>query len=346
MRRFNQRTVVGISVLTFCVCSAVAAPDAGAQEPRVNFAERAFDFGTVNEGSVVEHPFQLENKGDAPLKIVKLHPDCGCTAVSADNDVIEPGASTAIKVSFNTGGFQGEKVKTIRVYTNDPQESTVLLTIRGQVKPDVTVEPEVIDFGKVRAGEDHHAAALVYVVDQSPTKFLDARSHTVDLEVSAEDFSETGRSGKKLAITLKSSAPEGVFRGRIALRTTSTRNPIVDLAVLARLEGDLVLEPPSVVFGSLAGPLPDPVIQTAKLRNSGERPMHIVSIESDNPAVTAEFNPVENSKDYAIEVILAKSATSIVRAHLKIVTDQRDKGEAEKNLVLPVYAIVTGGTDS
>jgi len=42
--------------------------------PKLVLEEREFDFGEVKEGKVVEHTFRLFNKGDQPLKIVRVKP--------------------------------------------------------------------------------------------------------------------------------------------------------------------------------------------------------------------------------------------------------------------------------
>ena len=63
--------------------------------------------------------------GDAPLKIEHIHTACGCTAAVLDSDTILPQQKTELRVTFDTTGFQGAKVKTVRVYTNDPKLSSL-----------------------------------------------------------------------------------------------------------------------------------------------------------------------------------------------------------------------------
>jgi hypothetical protein len=331
--------------LFFCVMVFVCAGTALAQveAPHLVITKSEFDFGTVEQGSVVEHSFEVANSGQKPLKITKLHPDCGCTAVTVDSDTIAPGAQTAIKVAFSTAGFQGPKVKTIRIYTDDPQQTSAVLVIKGTIRPDVQVEPTVIDFGDVREGDEQKLDAYAFVEDSSSTKLLDVRSHTANLEVSGENYSDKGRSGMKITATLKGSAPSGNFRGRIALRTTSTKDPVVSIPVLARIEGDLQLIPATLMFGTLSALSKGAVVKSAILRNRGDTPMHILSAETDNPSVVVQIQPLEEGREYKLLVSVTGETAGMIRARVKITTDRSDK--KQKNLVLPVYAIITAKSE-
>jgi hypothetical protein len=344
----HQRTCLQLCraiFLFFCVIIFICADSALAQvaAPRLALAETEFDFGTVEQGSIVEHSFEMINKGEAPLKVTKLHPDCGCTAVTLDSDTIAPGAQTAIKVSFNTAGFQGSKVKTIRIYTDDPQQTSAVLVIKGTIRPDVQVEPTVIDFGDVREGEEQKLDAYAFVEGASSTKLLDVRSHTADLEVVGENYSDKGRSGMKITATLKGSASQGSFRGRIALRTTSTKDPVVSIPVLARIEGDLQLIPAALMFGTLSGLPKGEVVKSAILRNRGDAPVHILSAKTDNRSVTVQIQPLEEGREYKLIVSLMGESPEMIRSRVKITTDHSD--QKQKNLVLPVYAIITAKSE-
>jgi hypothetical protein len=46
----------------------------GEGSPRLILEEKAHDFGKVQEGDVIEHTFQIFNKGDGPLLIGRVKP--------------------------------------------------------------------------------------------------------------------------------------------------------------------------------------------------------------------------------------------------------------------------------
>jgi hypothetical protein len=101
---------------------------------KFTFEEEQFDFGTINEGDVVEHEFTFTNSGDAPLIITSANGSCGCTVPNPPKEPIAPGASASIKVSFNSQGKPGNQQKTVTINANT-EPTTTILRISAQVTP-------------------------------------------------------------------------------------------------------------------------------------------------------------------------------------------------------------------
>jgi hypothetical protein len=101
--------------------------------PVVDFDQITFNFGTIPSSQVVDHVFTITNRGTSDLIIRKVSASCGCTAVRPVKDLVSPGESTAIKVSFNAAGREGSQKKAITVITNDPKRSRTILWINGIV---------------------------------------------------------------------------------------------------------------------------------------------------------------------------------------------------------------------
>ncbi len=101
--------------------------------PNLDFNDKNFDFGKLVQGDKVDHDFTFVNKGKSDLMIRKVHASCGCTAAMTSSEIIHPGESGMIKVTFNSSGKLGNQNKTVTVITNDPQHSREILWIRGDV---------------------------------------------------------------------------------------------------------------------------------------------------------------------------------------------------------------------
>lgn len=86
--------------------------------PTFEFAETAFDFGTIKEGDVVEHVFKFKNTGDAPLIISSATASCGCTVPVWPKDPIPIGEEGEIQVRFNSKGKSGNNNKTVTITAN------------------------------------------------------------------------------------------------------------------------------------------------------------------------------------------------------------------------------------
>lgn len=105
-----------------------------ANAPVAAFSESRYDFGNINEGSVVKHDFILENKGKSDLIIRKVTASCGCTAVQPSKTMVKPGEQVPITVKFNSRGRSGQQNKTVTVITNDPKNFKTILWIKGKVE--------------------------------------------------------------------------------------------------------------------------------------------------------------------------------------------------------------------
>lgn len=131
-------------------------------QPKLVLQQNEFDFGDIKQGDVVTHTFVLSNSGGDLLKISNVQASCGCTAADPEKKELVPGESTNLTVKFNSAGRQGKQTKTVKIFSNDPQNPEMMLTIRCNVlKPsESSTENPVIylketqhDFGKVNEGD-------------------------------------------------------------------------------------------------------------------------------------------------------------------------------------------------
>lgn len=102
--------------------------------PQLTFAKESHDFGTINEGEIVETQFKFTNTGEGPLIISSAQGSCGCTVPEYPNEPVAPGEEGIIKVSFNSSGKPNQQSKTVTLTTN-AVPSTKVLTITANVTP-------------------------------------------------------------------------------------------------------------------------------------------------------------------------------------------------------------------
>ncbi|CAM3481977.1 DUF1573 domain-containing protein [Aequorivita lipolytica] len=101
--------------------------------PVIAFEESVFDFGTIDQGTNVEHVFKFKNTGEGPLMIVNAKSSCGCTVPEYTKEPIAPGESGEMLVKFNGSG-QNQVSKTVTITTNT-KAGTETLTIKAFVNP-------------------------------------------------------------------------------------------------------------------------------------------------------------------------------------------------------------------
>ncbi|WP_353721569.1 DUF1573 domain-containing protein [Dyadobacter sp. 676] len=102
----------------------------------------AYDFGTIQEGAIVEHEFKFRNDGEYPLILNNISSSCGCTTPEWPKDPIEPNQTSSIKVRFDSKHKVGPQVKTITVYANTEPAYTEL-RLKGIVN--AAPQPAVAD---------------------------------------------------------------------------------------------------------------------------------------------------------------------------------------------------------
>ena len=98
---------------------------------KIEFKTLEIDYGTVEKGADGIRIFEFTNTGDAPLIISNVKSSCGCTVPSWPKTPIMPGASSEIKVKYDTNRVNPIR-KTITV-TSNADTPTIALKIKGEV---------------------------------------------------------------------------------------------------------------------------------------------------------------------------------------------------------------------
>lgn len=128
-------TITPVNNTTPAVATPVEKPDGPL--PAFSFGEALHDFGTINDGDVVEHIFAFTNNGEAPLIISDAKGSCGCTVPEWPKEPIPVGGTGEIKVKFNSKNKPGVQNKTVTITAN-----TWPATNRLQIKANVLKEGE------------------------------------------------------------------------------------------------------------------------------------------------------------------------------------------------------------
>ncbi|PQJ78498.1 DUF1573 domain-containing protein [Polaribacter porphyrae] len=100
----------------------------------ISFDSNVYDFGTVNEGDIIETTFKVTNSGNTDLVITDAQVTCGCTVPVWPKKPIKPGQTEDVKVKFNTFGKSNRQQKNITLITNT-ETGREILTLKGMVTP-------------------------------------------------------------------------------------------------------------------------------------------------------------------------------------------------------------------
>lgn len=306
------------------------------QGPEMYISKTVYEFGTVFEGDKVVKEFELTNKGDALLVIQRIVPACGCTATSLSKNKIKPGETSILKVQFNTQGFSGSKVKSVKLYINDPKKPTVVLTLKGAIQKNVNVNPSRLEFLDLVEGEDYsNYSKKVSIAARSGTsvKVRDIISLSEGIIVKKIKTSK----GYDLEVSISNSITEGELRERIVVQLNGAKYKAINIPVYVKIKPKFDFLPKTLSFGVLEkGQIYKKGVRLinhnnekvnltilSKLPNGVK--VNIVKLDKQNSMVSVSLNPD----------IIIKDLKTVIRVKL---TSIDPKVKIDKELAFNVFA--------
>jgi hypothetical protein len=299
---------------------------------QVQALDPVYDFGKVFSGTTVKHTFRLKNAGTGPLTISAVRTTCGCTAAQPTKSRLLPGEESSIAVSFDTSSDHGPATRPITVITNDPIHQQIELTLRGDVKAQIDVNPSLVMFEHVKRGtEQSQRVTLTDETGDHSLKLGAIKNKNPYIKIAAQP-APGAKPAALLTITLLKTAPAGPIADVVKVDTN--RVP-VEIPVSGTVLGDLNVNPPQVSFGIV--PRHASAFRLLRLTNSGDHPVKITAISSNNTNVVAAVEPVKTGKEYKIAVhLMPNTPDGVLRGMLAIKTDDPHQQDVQ----VPFYGIV------
>jgi len=205
--------------------------------PRAVVDGPVHDFGTVEQGTAIDHVFRIRNTGTGSMRIDHVKGTCACTVGTATGEAIPPGGEAWVTMRLETDRLAGRTTKTATVYTNDPAAPTLPVTLTGQVLTDLVVRPAPLYLGHVRAGavvRRELTVASGRVGGTATVVAVESASPRIRAWVEAA----AGGEGQRIVVEVDGTASTGRFSDELVLRTTSVRQPAMTIKVLGTIDSD------------------------------------------------------------------------------------------------------------
>ncbi len=108
------------------------------KKQEVSISPTTQDLGEVIYGDVVETNFVITNNTDKTINLTRVTTSCGCTKAILDKEILEPGETVKIKVTFDPAVHKdntdlGDLTRTIYVETDHPDFEELEVTITANV---------------------------------------------------------------------------------------------------------------------------------------------------------------------------------------------------------------------
>jgi hypothetical protein len=154
--------------------------------------------------------------------------------VASYDRTIPPGGESKITLIIDTKGYQGNMQKTAMVYTNDPIQDSVRLTVNASVKVPIALSPRYVIFRGQENIETTTSIEITAGLD-TPLELEPAESNLGDkLRYKIEEV-ESGRRYRVHFTNLPGAS--GSFSGFLNLRTNYEEMPVVNIRVNASIRG-------------------------------------------------------------------------------------------------------------
>ncbi len=264
---------------------------------RKMFTEVSHDFGTVARGAKVEYRFQFNNPYKETAHVLRVHSSCGCTEPSVTKDELKTYEKSEIVANFNTRSFTGTHSATVTVTFDKPFYAEVQLNVWGDIRGDLSVQPELVALGTIDQGQEVDRKLTVTHSGSSDWKILDVRSVNTNYEVEVKNGPRTlGQVTYDLLVHLKKDTPPGYLKDQLILVTNDSHVTQFPIEVEGLVKAELNASPQSLVIGTL-----EPGKSASKniVINDAHRPFKVTAVHCDDESFS--FKPPEGSK--AVQVI-------------------------------------------
>ncbi|MCB9849967.1 MAG: DUF1573 domain-containing protein [Phycisphaerales bacterium] len=301
------------------------------QIPIAEVDEPRHDFGTVWATEALQHAFVIRNAGDEPLRIIRVKPSCGCTVAGEYPETIDPGKTGSFPFQLNAKHINGKFTKSVTVTTNDTKNSQIYLSLSGEVRKFIDIEPSLVQFGRVKV--DSVITNKVMLTNNTDKPLEISLGDKQNVKCFGAEIKEL-EPGKKFELTVTAHPPfeTGINRVTIPIKTNIPEQDTLEVACAATLPERIELRPDKLQISS---PVRAETVRRFSLTNNGEEPLHITSVESSDPRLLVESKALEDGRKYQLSVTVPVNyANPPAGASIVIKTD--DAKDAE--LSLPVIA--------
>ena len=249
------------------------------QVPLVFTETPEYDFGKALGGSEIKHTFTLKNIGQKPLKILSVTETCACTATVLSQDEIRAGGTGSISAVLTVPSRNERVRESLMVLTNDPTQSTLTLTLKGQAFIPLTTFPERLALGNQKPLQ----APLTKRVSlhlQDNAEILSVRTDSEHLKATLETVNDILYVEAQLLPTL----PVGQFSHNLLVDYTyQGQQTTHNVVVFGQILGELHVVPNRIFFGMIKEP--SAVSKTITISSRDAQPFKITAVKSDAKGV-------------------------------------------------------------
>jgi hypothetical protein len=216
---------------------ALGSGSADAQRDAL-FDRLAHDFGPIPRGPSQTTSFTVTNKSAGPIHIAGVRIPCACVSARVSKNDLKAGESTTVVVNLDTRRVSGQISKTFFVQLDRPQREEVGLTIKANIREDLIVAPDHLDFGRVKRGGSKTASVTVLLAGKAAAKNVNVKSDSEFVQAKIRQLPpDSNGVSYEVTARLQPDLPEGLWYSTVWLSTDNPSLPRFPIAVAVEIMG-------------------------------------------------------------------------------------------------------------
>jgi hypothetical protein len=295
-------------------------------------------FGETFRGEKLDHTFMLKNSGKGDLTIQEIRNSCSCTAArlkigdktltqeeikrSKNLGTLKPGETAELSVELKTAsaaapGHDLPIKKFVRIFSNDPTNFSLALSLEATMVTPFTLDPVELDLGRVKHGKEATVATTLGAGKLGDFKITAVKSPNEEfVKVTCTKVEGAATPTYKIEAKLLSCAPLGAFNNRIELDIDHARVKEISIPLRAVVEPDVTFVGNArdgsdrIDFGQLLGD--QDVTAELVITNGDPKVPYLlktvtVDAKPSSDAFKTEIVEVEKGVKYVVKLVAPKS---------------------------------------
>ncbi len=302
---------------------------------QLEFAEKTVEMGIIPHDRKTEKRLSVKNVGEIPVDVLDIRTSCACTlgkfersSVRSDGreiTTIRPGEEIGLMITVDPTIIHGFFAhKQITITTNDPGTQQFVIDVISHVDPELSMEPETINFGEVQRGTSAEVHVVVRQLIDEPIaigsvklpnvakgdpKKKESAAPAVDIELIKRPETEwktPGHAEWDVIARLSPDAPPGELNAVFWLVTDLKRVTEIEGKIYANVISFFSVAPDSLGARNVAVPGQSRIAQATI---SSSEPIAVSDATVSGSDLGVELVPQDTGKDVDIYLNVLPGAT-------------------------------------
>ena len=340
--------IIAAASLTAGAADQPSQPEAAKADtngvPKIQFDKMVFDFGTTSLVQQLTGIFVVSNVGQAPLALGKPTTSCGCTVAALKTDKLAPGEKTELGFTMQVGNIpRGHAEKVINVPSNDTNLPSAKLTVKADIVPVFDYNPQNLDVGNLHIGVTTNLVIQIKRTDGKPLGINLVESKSTFIHPIITPVEGT-TNAVDIHVEVVADGTPRRFNEVLNVLGEAGGRPLLMIPVGGRIVGDVVVQPPQLVWG-IPDPdnFPGPQGAAAATRNvlvsPGAIDQHLVlsNLSSSIPEIKVTSAPSEDGKAFKITAVIDKVPKETVNGTIRFETNLQRQPVVEIPVSINVF---------